>query len=62
MKTTISVFRVYNELAQDRAPGPLRTPDGPKRVNRKFPNPIAKPIFDECVEVVQMYELNKVNL
>ena len=25
-------------------------------------NPIAKPIFDECVEVVQMYELSKVNL
>jgi uncharacterized protein (DUF1330 family) len=25
-------------------------------------NPIAKPIFDECVESVQMWELNKVNL
>ena len=25
-------------------------------------NPIAKPIFDECIEVVQMYELTKVNL
>jgi hypothetical protein len=25
-------------------------------------NPIAKPIFDECIEVVQMYELSKVNL
>ena len=24
--------------------------------------PIAKPIFDECIEVVQMYELSKVNL
>ena len=25
-------------------------------------NLIAKPIFDECIEVVQMYELSKVNL
>ena len=25
-------------------------------------NPIAKPIFDECIEVVEMYELSKVNL
>ncbi len=25
-------------------------------------NPIAKPIFDECVESVQMWEMNKVNL
>ena len=25
-------------------------------------NPIAKPIFDECIEVVHMYELSKVNL
>ena len=25
-------------------------------------NPIAKPIFDECIEVVQMYDLSKVNL
>ena len=25
-------------------------------------NPIAKPIFDECIEVVQMYELSKVKL
>ncbi len=25
-------------------------------------NPIAKPIFDECIEIVQMYELSKVNL
>ena len=24
--------------------------------------PIAKPIFDECIEVVEMYELSKVNL
>ena len=25
-------------------------------------NPIAKPIFDECIEIVEMYELSKVNL
>ena len=25
-------------------------------------NPIAKPIFDECIEVVEMYELSKINL
>ena len=25
-------------------------------------NPIAKPIFDECIENVQMFELSKVNL
>ena len=25
-------------------------------------NPIAKPIFDECIEVVQMYELSPVKL
>ena len=25
-------------------------------------NPIAKPIFDECIESVQMWEMNKVNL
>ena len=25
-------------------------------------NPVAKPIFDECIEVVEMYELSKVNL
>ena len=25
-------------------------------------NPIAKPIFDECVESVQMWEMSKVNL
>ena len=25
-------------------------------------NPIATPIFDECIEVVEMYELSKVNL
>ena len=25
-------------------------------------NPIAKPIFDECVENVQMWEMSKVNL
>ena len=25
-------------------------------------NPIAKPIFDECIEIVQMYELSKVKL
>ena len=25
-------------------------------------NSVAKPIFDECIEVVQMYELSKVNL
>ena len=25
-------------------------------------NPASKPIFDECIEVVQMYELSKVNL
>ena len=25
-------------------------------------NPIAKPILDECIEVVHMYELSKVNL
>ena len=25
-------------------------------------NSIAKPIFDECIEIVQMYELSKVNL
>ena len=25
-------------------------------------NPIAKPIFDECIESVQMWEMSKVNL
>ena len=25
-------------------------------------NPVAKPIFDECIESVQMWEMNKVNL
>jgi len=25
-------------------------------------NPVAKPIFDECIEIVEMYELSKVNL
>ena len=25
-------------------------------------NPIAKPIFDECIEIVEMYELSKVKL
>ena len=25
-------------------------------------NPVAKPIFDECVESVQMWEMSKVNL
>ena len=25
-------------------------------------NPIAKPTYDECIEVVEMYELSKVNL
>ena len=25
-------------------------------------NPIAKPIFDECIEIVEMYDLSKVNL
>ena len=25
-------------------------------------NPIAKPIFDECIEIVQMYELSPVKL
>jgi len=25
-------------------------------------NPIAKPIFDECIESVQMFELSKVKL
>jgi len=25
-------------------------------------NPVAKPIFDECIEIVQMYELSKVKL
>ena len=25
-------------------------------------HPIAKPIFDECIEVVEIYELSKVNL
>ena len=25
-------------------------------------NPVAKPIFDECIESVQMWEMSKVNL
>ena len=25
-------------------------------------NPIAKPIFDECIESVQMWEMSKINL
>ena len=25
-------------------------------------NPVANPIFDECIEIVEMYELSKVNL
>ena len=25
-------------------------------------NPVAKPIYDECIESVQMWEMNKVNL
>ena len=25
-------------------------------------NPVAKPIFDECIESVQIWEMNKINL
>ena len=38
--------------------------DGPEEM-KKFvtgQNPVAKPIYDECIENVQMWEMNKVNL
>ena len=64
-KTIAHVEKTVPAIAPDKSYVMFKVSVHNEEEMKKFAsgnNPIAKPIFDECVEVVQMYELSKVNL
>ena len=64
-KTVAHVEKTVPAVAPDKSYVMFKVSEHNEEEMKKFAsgnNPIAKPIFDECVESVQMWELNKVNL
>jgi len=64
-KTIAHVEKTVPAIAPDKSYVMFKVSVHNEEEMKKFAsgnNPIAKPIFDECIESVQMYELNKVNL
>ena len=64
-KTVADVEKTVPAIAPDKSYVMFKVAVHNEEEMKKFAsgnNPIAKPIFDECIEVVEMYELSKVNL
>jgi len=63
-KTIAHVEKTVPAIAPDKSYVMFKVSVHNEEEMKKFAsgnNPIAKPIFDECIEVVQMYELSKVS-
>ena len=64
-KTIAHVEKTVPAIAPDKSYVMFKVSVHNEEEMKKFAsgnNPIAKPIFDECVEIVQMFELSKVKL
>tara|TARA_B100000073_G_scaffold208585_1_gene172965 strand:+ start:102 stop:398 length:297 start_codon:yes stop_codon:yes gene_type:complete len=64
-KTIAHVEKTVPAIAPDKSYVMFKVSVHNEDEMRKFVsgnNPIAKPIFDECIESVQMWEMSKINL
>ena len=64
-KTVAHVEKTVPAIAPDKSYFMFKVSVHNEEEMKKFAsgnNPIAKPIFDECIESVQMWEMSKVNL
>ena len=64
-KTIAHVEKTVPAIAPDKSYVMFKVSVHNEEEMKKFAsgnNPIAKPIFDECIEIVQMYELSQVKL
>ena len=64
-KTIAHVEKTVPAIAPDKSYVMFKVSVHNEDEMRKFVsgnNPIAKPIFDECIESVQMWEMSKVNI